>query len=217
VEFTVVWFILIACLSLLPACSPLPPQNGRVVPSYDDFSRRLMRLSADQDGDGRHDQWTYVDGNRTLRGEADTDADGKIDRWEYFGPDGALTSVGTSSRNDGVEDSWAMTAPAGETHLARSTARDRVMDRHEYFRGETLLRVEEDTNRDGLIDKWDRYEGAVLREVAFDMTFSRGRADRRATYDARGRFIGVEIDPDGDGTFVAAPGEPEKPRTPGAL
>lgn len=187
------------------------------MPSYDDFSRRLMRLSADQNGDGRQDQWTYVDGNRTLRGEADTDGDGRIDRWEYFDATGALTSVGTSSLNDGIEDSWTLNAPAGESHYARSTRRDRVMDRHEYFRGDVLVRVEEDINSDGLIDKWDRYEGAVLREVAFDMTFSKGRPDRRAVYDAQGRFAGVEIDPDGDGTFVPAPGEPEKPRIPGAL
>lgn len=211
------WFILIACLqSTLGACSPSPQTNSLVVPSYDDFTRRLMRLSADLNGDGRQDQWTYVDGNRTLRGEADTDGDGKIDRWEYFDLNGGLTSVGTSSLNDGVEDTWTMTAAPGETHLARSSLRDRVMDRHEFYRGDVLLRVEEDSNSDGLIDKWVRYEGAILREVAFDMTFSRGRADRRATYNAQGRFIGVEIDPEGDGTFVAAPGEPESPRNPGA-
>ena len=80
------------------------------------------------------------------------------------------------------------------------------------YKGQTLLRVEEDTNGDGLIDKWDRYEGAVLREVGFDVSFSRGRPDRRALYDAQGRFTAIEIDPDGDGRFVPAPAEPEKPR-----
>lgn len=211
------WAILIACLqAALLACSAAPQAGRRVVPSYDDFTRRLVRLSADQNGDGRQDQWTYVDGNRTLRGEADTNGDGKVDRWEYFDATGALSMVGTASLNDGVEDTWSITSTPGETHLARSSRRDRVMDRHEYYRGDTLLRVEEDSNSDGLIDKWDRYDGAVLREVAFDMTFSKGRADRRASYDAQGRFIGVEIDPEGDGTFVAAPGEPEKPRNPGA-
>lgn len=211
-----IWVIVITCL--VAACSSVAqPETARVVPNYDDFTRRLLQLNADQNGDGRPDQWTYVDGNRTLRGEADTDGDGKVDRWEYFDGNGGLTSVGTSSRNDGVEDTWQITAASGETHLARSSRRDRVMDRHEYYRGETLLRAEEDTNGDGLIDKWDRYEGLVLREVAFDMSFSRGRPDRRAMYDAQGRFVVVEIDPEGDGTFVAAPAEPEKPRNPGAL
>jgi len=207
--------ILIGLVVCGSGCTEPPAGARRVQPSYDDFTRRLIRLAADHSGDGRADQWTYLDGNRTLRGEADTDADERIDRWEYFGVNGELTAVGTSSLNDGVEDTWSIPAADGEAHIARSSRRDRMMDRHEYRRGDTLVRVEEDTNFDGRIDKWDRYEGSVLREVAFDMTFSRGRADRRASYDARGRFTGVELDPDGDGTFVAAPGEPEKPPMPG--
>ena len=189
------------------------------MPSYDDYTSQLLQLNADQNGDGRIDQWTYLAGNRPLRGEADIDGDSRVDRWEYFDANGALTVVGTSSRNDGVEDTWTSTRPtaAGETHVAKSLRGDQVRNRHEYFRNDTLVRVEEDTNSDGLIDKWDRYEGGVLREVGFDMSFSRGRADRRALYDERGRFVIVEVDPDGDGAFVAAPGESEKPRVPGAL
>ena len=185
-----------------------------MVPSYDDYTRRLLQLSADQNGDGRIDQWTYLDGNRPLRGEADADGDGRIDRWEYFDADGKVSTIGTASRNDGIEDTWTSTAATGdgEMHIATSSQRDRVRDRHTYYKGQALLRVEEDTNGDGLIDKWDRYEGTVLREVSFDMSFSRGRPDRRALYAPRGQFIGVEIDPEGDGTFVRAPGEPEKPR-----
>ena len=53
-----------------------------VEPAYDDFSGRLIQLSADQDGDGRIDQLTYLDGNRVLRGEADTDGDGRSDKRE---------------------------------------------------------------------------------------------------------------------------------------
>lgn len=202
-------------LTLLAGCSTSQPAQG-VVAGYDDYTRRLLQLSADQNGDGRLDQWTYLDGTRPLRGEADVDGDGRIDRWEYFDADGKVSTIGSASRGDGVEDTWTSTAmtAAGETHIATSTKRDRVRDRHTYYKGEALLRIEEDTNGDGLIDKWDRYEGPVLREVSFDVSFSRGRADRRALYDARGRFIGVEIDPDGDGTFVRAPGEPEKRQSP---
>lgn len=188
-----------------------------MVPSYDNFSRQLLQLSADQDGDGRFDQWTYLNGNRPLRGEADVDADGRIDRWEYFDADGRVSSIGSASRNDGVEDTWTTTAATatGETHIASSSRRDRVRDRHSYYKGQTLLRVEEDTNGDGLIDKWDSYEGAVLREVGFDVSFSRGRPDRKALYDAQGRFTAIEIDPDGDGSFVPAPRDAEKSRSSG--
>jgi hypothetical protein len=202
-------------VALLGGCSP--PHVRNVVPSYDHYSRQLLQLSADQNGDGRLDQWTYLDGNRLLRGEADVDGDGRIDRWEYFDGDGKVSTIGSASRNDGVEDTWTSTAAttAGETHIATSSKRDRVHDRHAFYRGQTLLRVEEDTNGDGLIDKWDRYEGPVLREVGFDVSFSRGRPDRRALYDARGRFTGVEIDPEGDGTFVSAPAAKQQPRSSG--
>jgi hypothetical protein len=202
-------------LALLAGCSTSEPVRS-VVPSYNDYTRRLQQLSADQDGDGRIDQWTYLDGNRALRGEADVDGDGRIDRWEYFDADGRVSTIGSASRGDGVEDTWSNTAatPTGEMHIATSAKRDRVRDRHAYYKAQTLLRTEEDTNGDGLTDKWNRYEGPVLREVGFDVSFSRGRPDHRALYDPEGRFIGIEIDPEGDGTFVRAPGKTEKPRSP---
>lgn len=173
------------------------------VPSYDDFTRQLIQLNADQNGDGRIDQWSYFAGNRPLRGEADTDADGRIDRWEYFDQESALTRVGTSSRNDGVEDSWTWVVPVnGESRVDHSRRRDRQIDRREYFVGATLVRADEDTNADGLTDRWDRYEGAVLRQVEFDTTRAAGRANRRLLYDAQGRFLRVEADPEFDGSFV---------------
>lgn len=202
------------------ACAPEPANARRAVPSYDDFTGRLVQLSADQNGDGRLDQWTYMDGNRPLRGEADTNGDGRIDRWEYFDSRAALITIGTSSLEDGIEDTWSEPVPsaAGELHLARSRRRDRQRDRHEYFRGTALVRVEEDTNADGRIDRWDRYEGTVLREAAFDTTLAGRSADRRLLYDDKGRFMYVEADPDGDGRFVRVQGEAGIPaRNPGAI
>jgi hypothetical protein len=196
------------CGLVLGACTQAADPR-RAVPSYDEFTGRLVQLSADQNGDGRIDQWTYLDGTRPIRGEADADGDGRIDRWEYFDRQSALVLVGSSSAGDGIEDTWASPAPTpdGESHIARSRRRDRRIDRHEYFRGDALVRVEEDTNGDGAIDKWERYEDAVLREVAFDTSFARGGPDRRAVYDAQGRFVMVEADPDGDGKFVKVEGK----------
>lgn len=202
------------------ACGPAPVTGRRAVPSYDDFTGRLIQLSADQDGDGRLDQWTYLDGNRPLRGEADSDGDGRVDRWEYFDGQAVLVAVGSSSLNDGIEDTWTEPAPSatGELHVAYSRRRDRQRDRHEYLRGTVLVRVEEDTNADGRIDRWDRYEATILREVAFDTTLSGRPADRRILYDDRGRFMFVEADPDGDGRFVRVQGDAVPPaRTPGAF
>jgi hypothetical protein len=209
---------LLGAIAVTVACEQ-DAGSRRAVPSYDDFSRRLLQLSADQNGDGRIDQWTYLDGNRPLRGEADLDADHRIDRWEYFDQHAALVLVGTSSRGDGVEDTWTRPLPnsSGEVHVSTARLRDRLPDRHEYFRGDQLVRAEEDTNADGRIDKWERYEGGALREASFDTSFMKGRPDRRVVYDAKGSSV-VEADPEGDGTFVRVPGEATPPaRTPGAV
>lgn len=145
------------------------------------------------------------------------DGDGRIDRWEYFDTRAALTVIGTSSRGDGIEDTWTYAGAVGdERQIARSGRRDRQIDRREFYRDDVLVRVEEDTNADGLIDKWSRYEGAVLREVLLDRSLGLGRPDRRLRYDAKGQFEMIEADPERDGTFVrlsepapsTKPGEP---------
>jgi len=182
--------------------------DRRIAQAYERATGRLVQLSADQNGDGRLDQWTYLDGNRPLRGEADTNGDGRIDVWEYFDENAQLVRVGSSSAQDGIEDTWTTPAAANElrrVELAR--ARDRHVDRREFYRGESLERVEEDTNRDGRVDKWERYESGVLREASFDTSFANGRADRRLLFDARGRFESIAEDSDKDGVFVPLTGE----------
>lgn len=198
------------------ACDSPAPARA-VQPSYDTYTGRLIQLSADQNGDGRIDQWTYLEGTRPIRGEKDSDNDGRIDRWEYFGPQGELLMIGTSSLNDGVEDTWTwVTLTNGEGRVDLSSGRDRVINRHEYYAGKALARVELDTNADGRIDRWDRYEDGVLREARFDTSFQAGRPDRRLLYDPQGRFTGAEADDDRDGHFDHAapamplPGEPRK-------
>jgi hypothetical protein len=176
------------------------------VPSYDEVTRRLIRLSADLDGDGRADQWTFLEGSRPLRTEIDADGDRRIERWEYFDATGALAVVGTSSRGDGTEDTWSWAEDqAGERRVDVSSARDRAIDRREFYRGESLVRVDADTNLDGLIDRWERFDGGRLREVSVDTTRRRGRADRRLLYDESARFTGLEEDSDGDGVFTRPP------------
>ena len=184
-----------------------PADLSRARPSYDSFTSRLIQLSADQNGDGRLDQWTYLDGNRPLRGEADSDGDGRIDRWEYFDANAQLVRVGSSSLNDGVEDTWTHVQPRdGSSEIDRSRRRDRHVDRREFFKGDVLMRTEDDGNGDGLADRWDRYEGGTLREAAFDTSFAAGRPDRRLLYDEQGRFVAVEADAERDGTFVRLTG-----------
>lgn len=200
---------LVASLALGPiawsAC--VQARDGRrAVPSYDPFTGRLIELRADLDGDGRLDQRTYMDGNRPLRGEADTDRDGRVDRWEYFTREAAVARIGTSSRNDGVEDTWTYPAANGEVQIALSRWRDRSIDRREFYRDRALVRAEEDTNADGRTDTWERYEDGALREASFDTTHARGWPNRRVVYDAQGQVVAVEADDTGDGRFVPLQG-----------
>lgn len=201
-----------AVMTVMGCASDAPTR--RVVASYDIFDSRLIGLAADQNHDGRIDQWSYLDGTRPLRGEADQDGDGRIDRWEYFGAQAELVYVGTSSLNDGIEDTWTWVVTGGEGRVAKSRRRDRQIDRREFYQGQTLVRAEDDSNADGRTDRWDRYDSGVLREVAFDTSFARGRADRRVLYDATGHFVAAEADPDGDGRFETV-NEPQPGRLPG--
>ena len=202
----------LAVCSALAGAGCLLDNQRRAVPSYDTTTRRLVQLAGDLDGDGRLDQWTYLDGNRPLRGEADSDGDGRIDRWEYFDSTAKLERVGLSSRNDGVEDTWTWVERDGERRVDRARGRDRRIDRREFLRDGQVMRAEEDANGDGRADRWDRYEAGVLREAAFDTSFAIGRPDRRLVYDARGRFVRAEADPDRDGRFEIVPGATEVAR-----
>ena len=111
------------------------------MPSYDEFTSQLVQISADLNGDRRLDQWTYMDGNRPIRGEADTDGDGRIDRWEYFDSRAALTQIGTSSLNDGVEDTWISPAASnGESRVRRSRRRILLRNVPQHVRGSAEVR-----------------------------------------------------------------------------
>src|SRR5262245_30216548 len=126
--------VTLSSMMFVAACESSGATARRVTPAYDEFTRQLVALYADQDGDGRTDQWSYFAGSRPLRGEKDADADGRIDRWEYFNGEAALEKVGSSSLGDGIEDTW--TWPAGADGVARvdhARGRDRRVDRREYF------------------------------------------------------------------------------------
>lgn len=170
-------------------------------PVYDVRSRRLVRLDWDADGNGRIDQRTYFTGTAAVRTEVDSNDDGRVDRWEYVDTAATVTHVGSSSANDGVEDTWTYAASDnGEVRVERAQYRDRVIDRREFLADDILFRAEEDANRDGLIDKWETWLNGALVMAAFDTTFSAGRPDRRLTY-AGGQLASIEADIDGTGRF----------------
>lgn len=192
----------LALLSTLGCIASESAARTAPAPVYNPRTRELLRLDWDLNGDGRIDQRTYVVGTTPLRSESDSDGDGRIDQWEYVTPTGAIAHVGTSSANDGLEDTWVWPPnAAGEVRIERAQYRDRIVDRREYYRADALVRAEEDANRDGHVDKWETWAGGVLRLTAFDTSFAGGAANRRLVYDEAGRFAYVEADTDGDGRF----------------
>lgn len=142
---------------------------------YDDKTGRLRRIDVDQNKNGRIETFGYWDGNRLLKIEIDLDENGVIERWEHYGEGNRLERVGTSSKGDGVEDTWSYPDAEG-----------------------LVLKEEFDTDRDGRVDKRDTYAappGApgqrVLSIVELNLDKD-GHPERRLHYRPDGQFDRVE-------------------------
>jgi hypothetical protein len=187
--------------------------NATTRATYDKASGRLTELTYDANRNGRVDTWTEMDGTRPVRSRIDRDEDGRIDRWEYYDASGQLSKVGFSRRGDDKPDAWAYSTPDGR--IARieisSTAEETRIDRWEFYdpaAGEgagldgigPIRLVEQDTNRDGRRDKWERYENGAVTTAEFDESGD-GRPDRRLTY-RKGTLVSIETAPDASGTYT---------------
>jgi hypothetical protein len=170
-------------------------------PIYDASTRELVRLDVDTKGDGWIDIRTYARGSRVMRTEIDADQDGRIDRWEYLAEGNQLAMLGTSSVAAGPEDTWTFRETGGEVRVDRLQSGEHSPTRHEFYRAGVLMRAEEDTNGDGLMDKWEAYEAGRLRSLAFDSTQQAGQPDRRLLYDESGQYASLEVDANRDGQF----------------
>lgn len=172
-------------LLTMPACTS-PQTDARrtgftvtkdgISAQYDQTTGRLARIELDQDKNGRIETWSYWDGTRVHRIEIDKDEDGRIDRWEHYGANNDLTRVGSSSRDDAVEDTWAYPDDRG-----------------------FLFKVESDTDRDGIVDKREMFthqpgapESRVLAMVELGLDKS-GHASRRLYYKPDGSFDRSEV------------------------
>ena len=160
-----------------------------------------MRLDVDTNGDGWIDIRTYARGSRVMRTEIDADRDGRIERWEYLAESHQLAKLGTASVAGGPEDTWTFPEANGEVRVDRLQGGERSATRHEFYRAGVLTRAEEDTNGDGLIDKWEAFAAGRLRSLAFDSTQHVGRPDRRLLYDEQGQYASLELDANRDGQF----------------
>lgn len=168
-------FLLVICV----ACSE-PPDPRRTnfeirgkegVAKYDPKTGRLKRIDADTNKNGRIETFSYWDATRIIRIEIDRDEDGKIDRWEHYDERNTLVRVGSSSRDDTIEDTWTYPDASG-----------------------FLAKVEVDTDRDGAIDKREIYvqnparpDGRVLAVVELGLNQA-GNPARRLYYRPDGSF-----------------------------
>ena len=176
--------VLVSSCALATACKE-PPDPRRTnyeirakegYAKYDPATGKLQRLDIDQNKNGRMETFSYWDGARLHRIEVDHDEDGKIDRWEHYDEQKHLTRIGSSSRDDQIEDTWTYPDERG-----------------------FLARVEMDTNRDGLIDKRELFvarsgapDGRVLSIVELEIDQS-GHPRRRLHYRPDGSFDKSEV------------------------
>jgi hypothetical protein len=156
-----------------------------------DAGGAIRRIDYDTDRDGRIDMRAYLLSGRTVRIEVDGNGDGVVDRWEYYRVDGGLDRLGTSSESDGVEDTWVVQT-GDQMRVDVSTHRDGIVDRRELHQGGALVRSEQDTNGDGRIDQWQRFERGRLRELLIDTTLASGEPDRRLLYADNGVLQRIE-------------------------
>jgi hypothetical protein len=197
--------------SVLAGCSE-QPQGDALSAKYDPVSGRLKELAFDTTQNGRNDSVGFMDGTHVQRIEVDEDEDGRIDRWEFYDSKRRLERVGFSRQRNGALDAMAFYSEAGDVeHIEISTRGDGRFNRMEFYQFGSLARVEEDTNTDGRVDKWETYavdprapagQPGPIMTAAFDDSF-RGKPTRRLIYRRDGSgVLRVEFDADGDGTFL---------------
>lgn len=202
---------LVGVLLCLLAAACQDPERQRIRATsqgkYDPQTGRLSEITYDKNKNGRVDTWVAMDGARALSARLDTDEDGKIDRWEEYGQDGKLTKAGESRAKSDKPDLWIFMAADGTPEhiemleLSNVTGQESIVKR-EFYQAGARVRAEEDTDGDGVMDRWERYESGVLKTVEFDDGSKRdGTPTQRYTYDGRGGLASIETQPDGRGGY----------------
>jgi hypothetical protein len=193
----------LAAVALAPSCRSSQAATGKVTPIYSAKTGKLEELTLDRNGDGRVDTWALMDGVHLRSIQIDRHGTGKPDRWEYYTE--GTPAAGSQPSAGAAFDRKTMIVRADEANGPDRT----TVTRREFYTDGIIARVEEDTDFDGRIDKWETYDHGVLVRMDLDLG-GRGRPDRRLVYRPDGSFDHVEVDVKGDGHFVPAPKEPDR-------
>jgi len=163
-------------------------EPGQVTPIYNKDTGRLEQLVGSRQADGHIDVRAQMDGAHVRSVEIDRNHDGHPDRWEYY------EANATTHRSVLVRAEEANGAGAQIT-------------RREFYNSGVIERVEEDTDNDNRIDKWETYEHGSLARMDLDLA-GRGFPDRRLIYRPDGTLDRSESDPGGDGRFKGPAADP---------
>ena len=184
-------------------------------PVYDAVTGKLVELTYDRNHNGVIDTWTKMDGRCPISSVIDTNEDGVIDRWEYYENCGKLVKVGIlrakpdlltkASKPDEFDYIGADgTVEKREFIEVSSVTGVEGVVRREFYKNDVIVRAEEDTDGDGIMDRWDHWEtvdGKAQHTVEFD-TGHDGKPDKRFTYDDKAALILIESDPDASGHYT---------------
>jgi hypothetical protein len=184
----------LAAVALSPACRSSEPTTGKVTPIYSPKTGKLEELTLDRNGDGRVDTWAFMNGVHLQSIQIDRHGTGKPDRWEYYAE--GIPSAGGPPSAGSAFDRKTVIVRAEEANGPDRT----MVTRREFYTDGVITRVEEDTDFDGRVDKWETYDHGVLIRMDLDIS-GRGRPDRRLVYRPDGSFDHVEVDVKGDGHF----------------
>ena len=183
---------------------------------YDAATGKLDEITFDKNKDGKIDTWVKMDGTRPVSAVIDSDEDGKVDRWEEYDQQGRLVRAGESRAKTGTPDMWAYMGPDGKPvrieFLEPLNGKATVV-RRDFYEAGVKVRDEEDTDGDGVMDRWERFEAGRLKTVEFDDNQHRdGKPSRRFTYDSAGALVSIETEPDGRGGYAkrVVPGTAKK-------
>lgn len=131
----------------------------------------LQSTPGDLNRDDKPDQWTLSGaGGKVLRVERDLNFDGVVDLWQYPGPNGGFVEEEMDLDHDNKVDVVVYYREDGSIeHKELAIEFAGIFTVFKYYDiKEELLRVEQDEDADGKIDRWDYYEEKRLARTGWD-------------------------------------------------
>jgi hypothetical protein len=187
-------------------------KNGRIDTWVQMDGTKRLSAVLDENEDGALDRWEeYGDAGQLVRAgwiraalDAQSAATARTNAPPATPITGAPVGVGTPPPTTQLPNTWAYTGPDGAIarieYLDINETGQVVVTLREFLENQQVVRSEEDTDGDGVMDKWETYEAGVLRTVEFDDNHD-GKRDRRFTYNATGLAL-IESAPDASGNYT---------------